>query len=329
MNRPSVHRLLNVSQDFTRPDRGLTLVELMVSIALGLIIVMATSALLLSTKAGYLHQDDEARIQDAGRFAVDLIARSLRTASFRDWESTEAASRPGPAVFGLDARSLRGRTPIIDTPVAKAINGSDVLAIRFSGAGSGENGDGTMLNCAGFSVSADSAANDAEASRGWSIFYVAEDTTGESELYCKYRGDDAWTSQAVARGVESFQVLYGIDTDADGLPEQFLNATAITALDKSLGLSIVDGRDRGGKSSWNSVVAVKFALLIRGANNTQGGSGTTQYDLFGKGYADMHAAADPGVRIREASLPASVKGRQRKIFSTTIMLPVAASRGAA
>lgn len=328
MNPPVIQQLMNVRPDCMRRDKGLTLVELMVSIALGMFIVMVTTALFLSTKAGYSRQDAEAHMQEAGRFAVDLIARSVRTASFRDWASKDAALLSGPSVYGLDARSLKGRIPAIEMPIARSVNGSDVLAIRFSGAGSGESGDGTVLNCAGFGVPAGRVGEDAGTSRGWSIFYVAEDATGEPELYCKYRGDDAWTSQAVARGVESFQVLYGLDADDDGLPDQFLNATAMNALDNSPGIPGAIPTAGNSDTVWNKVVAVKFALLIRGANRTSDAGGAAQYELFGKDYADAYAEVDPGVRIREASLPSSARGRQRKIFSATILLPATPLRGA-
>ena len=49
--------------------------------------------------------------------------------------------------------------------------------------------------------------------RGWSIFYVAANGDGEAELRCKYRGASGWGADAIVRGVDSFQVLYGVDTD--------------------------------------------------------------------------------------------------------------------
>ncbi|HJV80081.1 PilW family protein [Noviherbaspirillum sp.] len=312
---------------------GLTLVELMISMALGLLIVMATTTLFVSTKTTYLMQDDDARIQETGRYAIDVITRSIRTVSFEEESSSElpiSAAMTNASISGLDAAGLKSRTQGIDGPYTKAVNGSDVLAVRFSGAGSGDNGDGTMLNCAGFSVSALSASESADESRGWSIFYVAEDASGEPELYCKYRGDDSWTSQAIARGVESFQVLYGLDMDDDGLPDQFLNATAIDALDNAS--SSRDARlhdrvtERRGKGYWKKVAAVKFSLLIRGANRTQSEKATTQYDLFGKDYSNAYAGADAGVRLLESSLPKSVRGRQRRIFSSMVLLPTALAK---
>ncbi|HJV74275.1 MAG TPA: PilW family protein [Noviherbaspirillum sp.] len=327
--KPYLHKYNNSFVTYmSRKQTGITLVELMISLALSLFVVMAATALFLSTKSAYLAQDDSTQILDTGRYAVEILARAVRQAAYENWDVAEAPAVSTefltPNVFGLDSRSLKSRSVGIEAPVSKAINGSDVLAIRFFGAGTEENGDGTMLNCAGFSVGAVPTAEAAEESRGWSIFYVAEDSTGEPELYCKYRGNTSWASQSIARGVESFQVLYGLDTDADGFPNRLLNATAINALDNSLVLNGVNAAeriaDKNKKTHWKKVVVVKLALLVRGSHVTRPVEGATEYHLFGKGYASGNGVLDVGTRITEADLPKAVRGRERRIFTTTIWL---------
>jgi type IV pilus assembly protein PilW len=308
----------------------------MISITLGLFVVLAATALLLSTKATYISQEEGARIQDTGRHALDIISRAVRQAAYENWDTPKApvlsTALMSADIEGLDARSLKSTSNDIGSTATPSINGSDVLAVKFFGAGAGKHGDGTIINCAGFGIPAARSQATAEQDRGWSIFYVATDKSGEPELYCKYRGagdeDDEreWTSQAIARGVESFQVLYGIDTDADSLPNQFITATAINALDEKL---VLEGEgdnaneknaDINRKTHWKKVVVVKVGLLVRGAESARSDTLTTEYDLFGKDYADAHAAADRGTRIKEAELPEASRNRGRKIFTTTIQL---------
>lgn len=306
---------------------GLTLVELLISMAVGMFVVVAATALLVSSKSGHLAQSDHAQILDTGRYATEIIARTVRQASQFDASSMEDGSAFSdafaPAVIGLDAKSLKSRNYGLTSPVAKSINGSDVLAIRFAGSGHGENGDGAVLNCAGFGVGITADREDDDDARGWSIFYVAEDSAGEPELYCKYQGNDSWAAQAIARGVESFQVLYALDLDGDGVSNTFLSATAIDAMDNGLNLVGRNAAERASdklrKSHWRKVVAVKVALLIRGS---QSGSsdGPAMYDLFGPAYADAHAAGDPGVRIKVSALPKAVRPRVRRVFTSTIQL---------
>jgi type IV pilus assembly protein PilW len=53
---------------------------------------------------------------------------------------------------------------------------------------------------------------------------------------------------------------------------------------------------------------------------TQGNAPANLYDLFGKDYADMHAANDIGTRISESSMAATQRNRFRKVFALTIQL---------
>lgn len=308
-------------------QRGVTLVELMVSVTVGLALVLMATSLLLSARFGYLAQGDGVNIQESGRYALDAITRAVRQAGYQNWDRSEAPTADANVlsafVEGMDGKTLRGTTPGIEWPLSRAVNGSDVLAIRFFGSGAGTNGDGVMMNCAGFSVPATSG-DDAEDPRAWSIFYVGQDSSGEPELYCKFKGSGGWSSQAIVRGVESFQVLYGLDTDADGLPNQLMTATAINALDGALILEGANATERSleriRKSYWKKVVTVKVALLIRGAEAVRDDGLNVDYALFGNEYAENNGASDPGTRISRSTLPPPVRNRIRKIFATTILL---------
>lgn len=314
---------------------GLTLVELMVSLALGLLLVLVATGMLTSARTSFHALDDDVHMQDAARFALDLIARSVRQAAFENWDSEQApvVAHPelSPNVRGLNARRVSATSEGIATPLSSGVvNGSDVLAIRFFGAGPAatpggwSGGDATMLNCAGFSVPAPDSQSEAEERRGWSIFYVARSTSGEPELYCKYRGTHAFAATAIVQGVESFQVLYGLDFDGDSIPDRFLHAAQIDALDSAISLAGRSSEQRQAElnrlSNWKRVVAVRVALLVRGRNASRADESVGHHDLFGPDYSELAAAVDPGVRIRESTLPAAERSRLRRVFSTTILL---------
>jgi type IV pilus assembly protein PilW len=160
---------------------------------------------------------------------------------------------------------------------------------------------------------------------GWSVFYVARNGHGEPELRCKYRAAGGWGADAVVAGVDGFQVLYGLDTDAipDGVANRYVNASAIAALDAALvpGASAFDsatGQLR--RSHWNRVVSVKVALLLRGAQAGQGARADATYDLFGSVYGGMQGAIDRGTRLAEADLAADAPVRERRLFASTFVL---------
>ena len=307
-------------------QHGLTRIELLIALTIGALVMLAASALLVVSSGSYRQQSEAVRLNDGGRYALDTIERAIHQAALVSWDGNGApvgtAAGDSASVSGLDARSVSKNSDGIDTPLVGAVNGSDVLALRFAGAGTDVGGDGSVLNCAGFGVGAAKSAQE----RGWSIFYVAIDADGEAELRCKYRGEKSWGADAIVRGVDSFQVLYGLDTDVppDGVANQYLNASAISAQDDALVLvgADIDARalDKAARSFWKRVVGIRVALLLHGEPGSRPDRLPLQFDLFGKDYADAHGSADPGVRIDEALLPAAQRGRLRKLVETTIAL---------
>ena len=136
--------------------RGFTLVELMVSMTLSLILLAGALSILYSTKLTSSENERVARIQEAGRTAMELIRQDARAAGYAGcarphnassgWTFTTTGlnstallwdfSKP---VYGFEATSATAWTPALD-PVIPAspvpTTGSDVLVLRTARAGS-------------------------------------------------------------------------------------------------------------------------------------------------------------------------------------------------
>jgi type IV pilus assembly protein PilW len=63
-------------------QRGLTLLELLVAITLGLAVVTGTIQIYLGTSQTYRVQEAQSRIQENGRFAMEILNREIRMAGF-------------------------------------------------------------------------------------------------------------------------------------------------------------------------------------------------------------------------------------------------------
>lgn len=306
---------------------GLTIVEMMVSLALGLGVVLVALSLLIAASANFVAQAEAAVVDDAGRFALAVLERAARQAAFVDWENTDAASGADPAapppVRGLDEASLSSSRPALEDPRPPAVNGSDVLALRFSGSGDGD-GDGSATTCAGFSVGA--------GQEGWSIFYVGMGPGDVPELRCKFRGANNWSAEAVIGGVDSFQVLYGLDSDTapDGTVNRYLRASDVNALDDALEVEGANAqereRDRMRKSWWKRVASIKVALLVHGARSSRQPGAPPQYHMFGTAYSNSDGGADPGTSVKRSAMPQGLQQRERRLFSSTILLRNPAGR---
>ncbi len=300
---------------------GVTLVELMIALVLGLVVILLAGSMFMTSNAGFAAQREQAAVDDAGRFALAVIERALRQAGYLDLEMAPGgADRSVMPAFidGFDAASISKTAEGIGGPRAGVANGSDVLALRFGGAGAAPNGDGSMLDCAGFPIHGQR--------EGWSIFYVALSASGAPELRCKYKGDDNWSADAVVAGVDSFQVLYGLDSSvpADGKADEFVNATALHTLDEGL---VIEGatevereRDRNRKTHWKKVASIKVGLVLHGAEATRRTGKQAVFDLFGHAYSTAAADRDEGVRIDEAAMEPAMRERERRGFASTVML---------
>jgi type IV pilus assembly protein PilW len=129
-------------------QRGLSLVELMISITLGLILLTGVMQVFLSSKNVYTSQQALSRVQETGRLAIDFIARDIRMAGYTGCASrapdmkftntlenkTQYSYNFEEAIRGYTAETLPVTTPVTLSPVARA--NTDLIVIR-SAVGSG------------------------------------------------------------------------------------------------------------------------------------------------------------------------------------------------
>lgn len=66
-----------------RRERGFSIVELMVGLALGLYLVAVAGSIYLGSKSGFNSQESVSRLQENARYASDLLSGDLRMAGFR------------------------------------------------------------------------------------------------------------------------------------------------------------------------------------------------------------------------------------------------------
>lgn len=272
---------------------GLTLVELMVSLALGLMVVLAATSLLQQARAAYQDMDDAARVQETGRMALAHLAEALRLAGHAPREAMPQAAGAGRIdIAGLDdsrdAAAFDPEQPGTPPRSGNGYNKSDMLALGYLGAPAASSG--AVAHCGG----AVPAARPQDETRSWAIYYVAPGIGNEPELRCRYRSQgNAWTSNAIARGVEAMQLRYGIDTDLDGHADRWLDASQIS----------------GG--TWQHVRLVRIALLVRGdQRRPAAGTPPHTYRLFASG-----AASDAWSYTEKDG-----ERRRREVFRATVFL---------
>lgn len=318
---------------------GLTLVELLVAVTLGLLVTLAAVAALLIGRQGFTSVDQSSQLRENARFAASLIQRIVIQAGYESHRDGTAASawryfcsgsgQPcgdidgdrNPGIVGFDnalvgsltlptglvsGNRTSGCGSVTDT---SCLNGDDILVVRYWGdsrAGA-TTGDGSMINCSG--------ANELDGTvPAYSIFHVARSASGEPTLACTYRdATGAWQTVPLMQGVEGFQVLYGVDnvtpttappsgeTGLDGVPDRYLRASQLT----------VSGNTNATMDNWRRVRSVRVGLLLRGDPGSavdRAASGRS-YDVLGPG---LTVSGDVGSSL---TVPADGRLRQPMVFT--------------
>lgn len=124
-------------------QRGLTLVELMISLTVGLLITLAIGYLYFGSRQTYRMNDNLARMQENGRYAMEIISRDIRMAGY--WgcagmtiaspvntlnNATDYAYRFGTPVEGNEATGTNTWGPAKDTSITNVLSGTDILTLR-------------------------------------------------------------------------------------------------------------------------------------------------------------------------------------------------------
>lgn len=221
-------------------QRGLTLVELLVAMTLGLLVLLAISSLYIGSRATFRLQDDNARLQETGRYALEVMGRSIRQAGF--WNMPINSVATATAFGGTPVTGVNAASP---TP--------DSITVQYDGLDGDRDCEGTVL-----------AAN-----------MVVTETYRliGNNLVCD--GVDAGAAfQPLVADIEDVQILYGLmNTPTDPLQSAVQYAPALTAADEG---RVVSARVCVQARSANNVNnAPQRFLNCDGALGTGGAAFTT------------------------------------------------------
>ncbi len=270
-------------------QRGLTLIELMVAMAISLVLAIAAISALTISRQGFTTVDAASQLRDNARFVTDLVQRLGVQSGFKDvafagtvrvTNVAGTSNNPEPSVFGynnsyISATAIaNGTDPLASVNGSNPVGKSDILVLRYQPAetfpGSGVT-DKTMIDCNGAPSAAPPAGRD---DRLVSVLHVANDASGEPSLMCTTlvpTTTSTYTTTALVRGVDTFQVLYGGDGVTAGgdsamlpwngggdlLPKIFLRADQLTGSTPVY-----------TNNNWRRIRAIRVGLILRGDNGS-------------------------------------------------------------
>lgn len=298
--------LAKLSPRYAAKQRGLSLIELMISMLLGLILLFAATTLFETVKKTTLVQEANARLQENGRAAIEILNRDIRLARYfgcagvettrvlNHWDSSTGAQSPTTlngydqqGIFGIDGATSADPDQII---VYHAVDSSAVIlasdldlttggyAIKLAdplGNGLPAAGDWiSITDCTQadvFPVSAidpNSVTSDYAYSNcpscthsyltnavvlgvNRSQYHLTTGDNGRAALFVKDPGEVGNGTQLI-ENVDDMQISYGLDTDADGVANQYVAPSTVTS----------DCTTNTNSLCWRKVTSVRLALLL-------------------------------------------------------------------
>lgn len=301
-----------------RLQRGLSMVELLVSLVLMGLVTLATVSLYSATSQSYKTIDSAQELNDNARYAFEVIGQAMRIAGYQEYmrnnpDAPNLAGKIYPAV----CPSSIGLCPIIGFNNSKIVdptsvtdfgatnnggqNFSDTLGVTFAGSSlinDPATPDKAVVDCQGIAQPSPLTTSDL----GVSLFWVTQ-SAGEPELSCVSRGNVSASggakrsSEPIVRGVETFQVMYGIDGDGDSLPNRWVSAQHVT--------------------DWMLVRAVRVGFVLRGRpGSSQGTSAIAGGNiLYPLGQDFIGSIAEDGLAFTPPP-----DSRIRRAYTSTYML---------
>ncbi len=288
--------------------KGFTLIELMVSLTIGLIISVAVIAAYLGTAASSALAEAQARMNEDAQAALTLLTQQLRMAGsnfpqigrtdtsrlnpiYDPYPSTASSYSTKPASFALSAFAIRGcdgtftnlaSAGTLDalqcTTVANASADSIAVSYEADLFNTVNMTGGLPTDCTGAALQPIDVTFPSEAKPGPYTYYVADnrfyiDTTGAAlapTLFCQGNGVNSMT-QPLVENIEDLQFNYG----AVNLATTDVNTAPVAgylSASQLTGLTSVFN----DPEPWRKVISVEICVLVRSAaqvsaDSTSGG----------------------------------------------------------
>lgn len=266
-----------------RAEGGFSIVELMIALMLGLILLGGVLQVFLSSRQTYSANEAMSRMQENGRFALEFIARSARLAGYL--EPRLVTDKPFP-VIPTDASGRCTRPDLCSR------DGGGSNPDRVSFMLQPPLIDGDRRDCLGNPI-APAAARDATLIIN-SFAIIPANGNNPAALACRSdwynTANKSWTpgpQQTLVEGVDSLQVLYGVDNGGDyRSPNQYVSADRV--------------------SNWDKVRSVRIAVLANSIERLTPAPAARRFVLLDASPLDAAAFGNDD--------------RARQIFTTTIQL---------
>lgn len=203
---------------------GLSLVELMISLVIGLLVLAAVSSVYVSGKRSYKARDGMSLLQENGRIALKRLRSGISAAGYPGYADLQPMVSGYTDLESLPVKPDKKRPNLEPSQNNIDSDRNDRLTLMYMP----EGGTYTEDDCLGNESAFERLVVNS--------YYVSK-----GSLVCRGSGG---TTQPLAENIEYLQFQYGLDTDGDGFADQFVP------------------KPNADEDEWSKVVSVKVGLLV-------------------------------------------------------------------
>lgn len=269
-----------IPQTSRRTQRGLSLVELMVALTIGLFLLGAVGIIYVNTATTSRSSTLESQMNEDAALALELLQQQIRLTGFSNVDASGNRLFPGQAIRGCNGDPSatdpdERDSSFTDTDsdfTTLACNGGgtlpDSFAVRYEAsllnsqpvndAGVQRPGNCAHEGITAWNAQAEGAANATPMTLADNRYYIDNDVDGTPSLWCQGRtGAGFGTATALIPNIEDMQVQYAVTalpTVGDPIPHQV--AGYVDADHAVLGAPAIN---------WSRVAALRVCLLARSA----------------------------------------------------------------
>lgn len=235
---------------------GLTLIELMVALVLGLVIVLGVTQTFISAKNTYLTQNASAAMQEDARYLLTRMSQELRMTAMFGCLSTDSITLPGtsPALF----------TAALATPISWTVDGTNGNRLAMVTADVGSTGTTPTWTILTDCLTTATAYNGAAVAASGQIAFPLR------QVFYSFRNNQILTGavgaqQPLISNVSDFQVRFGLaNSAAETTVSSYVTTLTAAQMDRirtvRLTLVLMDPNNRTRNQTYSVVAALRNRL---------------------------------------------------------------------
>lgn len=314
-------------------QNGLSLIELLVAMVIGLSIMAGVVQLVMTNNENYKISTSVAAVQENGQFGMNYLVNEIRMAGYSGNEALNSVDNANQENY----LARKKRIASLDSSLKFSEISDSIKSLYGYYSGEGQvppfillsdfAKDGTLFDemsiqrvigpgefgCAGDPVEA------GERQVAISKFFVdANELRCTSYHYQSGTEELKSKTEVLFKGVDSFQVLYGVDFQenmpghADYVPGNGAAKVYVTATELR---KLLAEPNLINAKIYPKVVSAKISLLMKGQDNTDAVAENPNYVVLDETYSDPEAAYTDGDMTLDLA-----DGIVRRIYTTTIEL---------